>query len=140
MRANDDFAEGWNVEAELRDANSVLAFWRKALAVRKTHEALVSSYLLCSYKFTTSIQIYGDFYPLIPEHSTIFTYTRSLAGTTVLVVLNFSVEEVTVKISLKNPSNIPKRIVLSNYRAGFVEEFDDGDTLTVRGYEGLIYV
>ncbi|KIP05282.1 glycoside hydrolase family 13 protein [Phlebiopsis gigantea 11061_1 CR5-6] len=88
MRANDDCAEGRNVEAELKDTDSVLVFWRKALSIRKTHETL----------------IYGDFYLLLREHPTIFAYTRSLANTTMLVVLNFSelYWQTTAKATTKN--------------------------------------
>lgn len=44
MRVNDDFTQGWNVEAESEDPNSVLNFWKRALDVRKRYaDLLVSS-------------------------------------------------------------------------------------------------
>lgn len=41
MRVNDDYGE-WNVAAQLQDPDSVLAFWRHALQMRKQHAVLVS--------------------------------------------------------------------------------------------------
>jgi oligo-1,6-glucosidase len=41
MRAN-DFADPWNVSAQIKDESSVLNFWKRALAIRKEHEVLVS--------------------------------------------------------------------------------------------------
>ena len=37
MRVNEDFAQGWNVEAESSDPNSVLNFWKRAIALRKEY-------------------------------------------------------------------------------------------------------
>ena len=41
MRVNDDYADGWNAEEELKDPKSVFHFWRRALAMRKEHEVFV---------------------------------------------------------------------------------------------------
>lgn len=41
MRVHDDYAEGWNVEQQLKDKNSPFKFWQKMLALRKKYEALV---------------------------------------------------------------------------------------------------
>lgn len=38
---NDDYAAGWNVAAQADDSGIVLAFWRRALALRKAHDVLV---------------------------------------------------------------------------------------------------
>ena len=35
MRVNDDYAEGWNVEAEMKDPHSVWHFWKRALHLRR---------------------------------------------------------------------------------------------------------
>lgn len=42
MRVNDDYAQGWHVEAEREDPNSVLNFWKRALEARKKNDVLVS--------------------------------------------------------------------------------------------------
>ena len=41
MRVNEDYKEGWNVEAEMRDPGSVWRFWKRALEVRKEWEVFV---------------------------------------------------------------------------------------------------
>lgn len=41
MRVNEDYADGWNVSAELADTASVLSFWKRALRARKEYEVLV---------------------------------------------------------------------------------------------------
>lgn len=41
MRVNDDYADGWNVEAERKNPSSVFHFWKKALQFRKDNEVLV---------------------------------------------------------------------------------------------------
>ena len=40
MRVHDDYKE-WNVAAQQKDGNSVLAFWTKMLKIRKQYEALI---------------------------------------------------------------------------------------------------
>lgn len=40
MRVNDDYPT-WNAAAQLDDAGSVRAFWKRALRLRKDHKALV---------------------------------------------------------------------------------------------------
>jgi len=47
MRINDDYADPWNVEAQVKDEGSVLSFWKRALATRKEYEVLVSDILSC---------------------------------------------------------------------------------------------
>lgn len=42
MRVNDDYEE-WNAAAQVDDKASVWAFWKKALAMRKAHDILVSA-------------------------------------------------------------------------------------------------
>lgn len=41
MRVNDDYAK-WNAAAQAGDADSVHAFWKHAIEVRKQHDVLVS--------------------------------------------------------------------------------------------------
>jgi hypothetical protein len=41
MRVNDDYAEGWNVQAQLRDKASVHAFYQHVLGYRKQSDLLV---------------------------------------------------------------------------------------------------
>jgi len=41
MRVNDDYTK-WNAAAQAGDADSVHAFWKHAIEVRKQHDVLVS--------------------------------------------------------------------------------------------------
>ena len=41
MRVNDDYAEGWNVQAQLGDSASVHAFYKHVLGYRKKSDLLV---------------------------------------------------------------------------------------------------
>lgn len=41
MRVHDDYAQGWNVEQQTKDSESVWSFWKKMLATRKEYEALI---------------------------------------------------------------------------------------------------
>jgi len=41
MRVNDDYAEGWNVQAQLGDKASVHAFYQHVLSYRKKSDLLV---------------------------------------------------------------------------------------------------
>jgi alpha-glucosidase len=42
MRVNEDY-KAWNAERQAGDEESVLAFWKKVLKIRKEHPVLVSS-------------------------------------------------------------------------------------------------
>jgi alpha-glucosidase len=41
MRVHNDYAQGWNVEQQSKDPNSVWRFWQKMLGLRKQYEALI---------------------------------------------------------------------------------------------------
>lgn len=74
MRVNDDYRE-WNAEQQSHDADSVRAFWKRMLRLRKGCRPLV----------------YGNFNLLEPTNPKLFAYVRNLEGSpSVLVVLNFS--------------------------------------------------
>ena len=42
MRVNEDYQQGWNVDSESQDPDSVLNFWIEALRLRKLHDVFVS--------------------------------------------------------------------------------------------------
>jgi oligo-1,6-glucosidase len=78
MRVNDDFEE-WNVKSQLQDNDSVLAFWKEMLALRKKEK---------------DVFVYGTFTMLDENLSgeTIFAYTMASedGSRRALVLLNFS--------------------------------------------------
>ena len=98
MRVNDDYPT-WNAASQVGKDDSVFAFWKRMLEVRKQYDVLVMKVPLSILPMTLiRRQVYGDFALLFPEHEQLFAYTRSLkAGTVALVIMNFSKKEVEFK-------------------------------------------
>lgn len=88
--------EGVNVERERSDQNSVLNYYRRLIALRKSAEVLV----------------YGEYKPLLQNHEKIFAYLREWKGDRVMVAMNFTPEEVTI---LEELSFDRKQLLLGNY-------------------------
>ncbi|ORY32235.1 glycoside hydrolase superfamily [Naematelia encephala] len=76
MRVHDDYADGWNVAAQMKDPNSPWSFWQKMLKLRKDFPALV----------------YGKFIPLDEKNEDTYAYIRddSTISQILLIVLNFA--------------------------------------------------
>ena len=66
-----------NVEQALSDPDSVFHYYRKLIALRKTH----------------SVIVYGDYTPLLEDDPALCAYTRTLDGEALLVVCNFTDRE-----------------------------------------------
>ena len=81
--------------------------------------------------------MYGDFQLLLPEHETVFAYTRSLDGVTALVVLNFSTSEVDVDLGVHLSG---KRVLLANYELDSEAVTSVGSELKLKGYESRVYI
>ena len=73
FRVNDNYRE-INAEAEEADPQSVLWFYRRALALRKGEEAL----------------LYGSYREFYPRHRKLYVYERAWKGEKILVVCSFS--------------------------------------------------
>ena len=73
LPVNPDAAE-WNADAQRGDPASVLAHYRRLIALR--HDDPVVAL--------------GDFTMLLPEHDDVYAFTRGLDGETLLVVCNLS--------------------------------------------------
>jgi oligo-1,6-glucosidase len=71
LAVNPDFA-AWNAEAQRGDPSSVLAHYRRLIALRHTEPVVAL----------------GDFTMLLPAHEEIYAFSRSLDGDTLLVVCN----------------------------------------------------
>ena len=89
-----------NARAQVDDPDSVFSHYRAVIALRHAEPAIVD----------------GDFTMLLPDDPTVYAFTRSLAGTTLLVVANFSGDPV--------PATVPEaaqwaaaEFVLGNYPA-----------------------
>ncbi|KAG2126091.1 glycoside hydrolase family 13 protein [Suillus cothurnatus] len=98
MRVNDDYPE-WNAEQQISDETSVHAFWKRALKVRKTHDAL----------------IYGDFVMLLDAHEQVFAYTRNYESTSVLVLLNFKEGKAEVDLEENEGIGLEEKVILRDY-------------------------
>ena len=96
IQVNENYTKGINVATQEQDPKSVLHFFRKAAALRKTTPGL----------------IYGS-YELIDENNeAIYAYTRTYQDKVYLVVLSFSTEKATV--DLGPLAGKPKQLLLSN--------------------------
>lgn len=102
-----------NAEAQEKDPNSVLNYFRKLTQLRKANPILV----------------YGKYTVLDKENPDVFAYTREFEGKKVLVLLNFSAK----KAKANTGFNIKKaKVLIDNY--GSVAK--DG---LLRPYEAVIY-
>lgn len=88
MRIHDDYKDGWNVESQVKDPNSVWSFWQKMLRLRKEYEALIYGEYLCE----SGRLILGTFIPLDVTNEDTYAYIRDDAVTSqrILVVLNLA--------------------------------------------------
>jgi len=78
LRVNDDYPR-FNVAAQQQDETSILEYYRRLIAFRKTEPCLVR----------------GDFVPLSPDPGP-YVFAREFDGTRLVVVLNWSSEPVTL--------------------------------------------
>jgi oligo-1,6-glucosidase len=137
MRVNDDYADSWNTSVQAKDEASVLNFWKRALAIRKKHEVLVSPVL---HHFTAKTQddtqVYGDFRIISFDDQQVFAYTRTLGNTTALVLLNFKETEITFPLDeVKRFDGF--KFVLGNHPS---EKELPSDSVILKGYEGKVYI
>ena len=109
-----------NVEAALKDPNSVFYFYKKLIALRKENPVMV----------------YGDYHDLSAGDEQLYVYTRTLDDVRWLVVLNHS--DAANELSLpKEYDTEGKRLILANY--GDVQEGQPLDKVTLRPHEARVY-
>ncbi|CAM3433528.1 MULTISPECIES: glycoside hydrolase family 13 protein [Saccharibacillus] len=105
-----------NAKQQLADPDSVFHYYKKLIALRKQHD----------------IMTYGEYQLLLPDHETLYAYTRTLGDETWLIVLNFSTEPT----SFDWPAHLPNReasLIVGNYG-------EDGlDHKQLRPYEARVY-
>ncbi|KAJ2933230.1 hypothetical protein H1R20_g3817, partial [Candolleomyces eurysporus] len=122
MRVNEDY-EVWNAENQVQDENSVRAFWRRLLKIRKNNIVLIA----------------GDFEELVHDHERIFAFVRRLGDQVALVVLNFGNEDVTVRLDSPTLPWPSLQLEIGNYRNQGEVPIADG-TLEMKGFEGRLYL
>ena len=95
LKVNPNYKE-INVKKQLTDEDSVLSYYRKLLALRKSEE-------------WKEVFTYGKFIPLFEAEDNIFAYERKLHDKSVMVLANFGREEKTLQFD-----NMANRSVLLN--------------------------
>jgi oligo-1,6-glucosidase len=103
-----------NAEAQEKDPNSVLNYFRKLVQLRKQEPAL----------------IYGKYTLLDRENPNVFAYTREEKGKKLLVLLNFSDKNASFNIGI---STAKSKIILDNYSK--IKKIKNN---TLRPYEAVI--
>ena len=85
-----------NAEAQEKDPNSVLNYYRKLVKVRKANPVLQ----------------YGKYTLLDRENPNVFSYLRELDGKKIVIVLNFTEKESSYNLGFSTEKS---RILLANY-------------------------
>ncbi|WP_338032148.1 alpha-glucosidase C-terminal domain-containing protein [Flavobacterium ammonificans] len=85
-----------NAEAQEKDPNSVLNYYRKLVKVRKANPVLQ----------------YGKYTLLDRENPNVFSYLRELDGKKIVIVLNFTEKESSYSLGFSTEKS---RILLANY-------------------------
>ncbi|WP_145325467.1 glycoside hydrolase family 13 protein [Paenibacillus xylanexedens] len=104
-----------HAEESLSNPESIFHYYRKLIQLRKDHEVIV----------------YGDYELVFPENQDVFAYTRSLYGTTILVICNF--QGYTTELPLQEQLTEPNQLLISNYTGEMSES-------ELRPYEARMYL
>ncbi len=107
-----------NAAAELADPDSVLAFYKKMVALRKSERLFVD----------------GTFAPVLKRYDKLVAYTRTGAdGRRAAVICSFSDRARTVKL----PFAVGK-VLLASHGEVALSHCPDGDVLTLKPYQGVV--
>ena len=104
-----------NVKKENSNPGSVLNHFRELTKLRKQNPVLV----------------YGDYGLLAPEHPTIYAYTRTLEGKTLLILLNFSKESADITLE---EGWAESQIIINNYNDLQII----GDSIKMKPFQAVI--
>lgn len=104
-----------HAEESLNNPESIFHYYRKLIQLRKDHEVIV----------------YGDYEPIFPENPDVFAYTRTLNGSTILVVCNF--QGYTTELPLQEQLTGSNQLLISNYTGELSES-------KLRPYEARMYL
>ena len=100
-----------NVANAIQDKDSVFYFYQQLIRLRHQYDIVTD----------------GQFEDLLPEHPTIYAYTRTLKQEKWLILANFSDQKVETTLDFK-----VKKVILSNDEMHF-------DTTVLNPYEAVIY-
>jgi len=118
IKVNPNYKE-INAKQAVADPNSVYNYYKQLIKLRKTHDIIV----------------YGEYDLILEDHPEIFAYTRAFEGEKLLVVTNFSDQEVV----FEKPSDVQfskEELLISNYQ---VDHTEDVSTFTLKPYEARVY-
>ena len=115
LKVNPNYTE-INVESSLKDPNSVLNYYKKLLALRKSEE----------YK---EVFVYGKYDSVYEDMKDVYIYTRRTSNKKVCVVTNMreGVKEVTLPFKVK-------KVLLANYDKEYTS-----NKLTLSPYETIVF-
>ena len=109
-----------NVEAQEKDPDSILNFYRKLLKFRKE----------------TPVALYGDYRELLPEDKNLYVYLRSYEGQKLLVICSFTREQIRFELPEEEFDLMKATAVLTNYEQNFII----ANGFTTRPYEMRVYL
>ena len=116
LPVNDNYTS-INVAAQENDPNSCLNYFRKMVKLRNDNPEVL---------------VYGDYEVILPDHPSVYAYTRLSGNDGMLVLLNFSGEQQTVQL----PTEILlKKELINNYS----ESLETEKGITLLPYQALIY-
>ncbi|ANY74990.1 glucohydrolase [Paenibacillus ihbetae] len=118
IKVNPNYTEV-NVDSAMKDPKSIYHYYRKLIALRKQHKALV----------------YGEYKLLLPLDPDLYVYIRTLEQDTILVILNFFDEMPRMEWP-KHLRDLTRELLISNY-----EPVPDelADQIDLRPYEARVY-
>lgn len=119
LKVNDNYTE-INVETQDTDSDSVLNYYRKLIALRKSP----------AYK---EVFAYGEFLPVYQNTSSVMAYYRKTENQRILITANFGKEA--VSLTLEYPV---KQILLSNM-ASAEHSLPANDIITLNSCEVLVF-
>ena len=119
LKVNDNYTE-INVETQDTDPDSVLNYYRKLIALRKSP----------AYK---EVFAYGEFLPVYQNTSSVMAYYRKTENQRILITANFGKEA--VSLTLEYPV---KQILLSNM-ASAEPSLPSNDIITLNSCEVLVF-
>ncbi len=112
IKVNENF-NTINAEAQEKDTNSCLNYFRKATKLRNTNKILV----------------YGKYELVDEDNPNVYAYTRTLNGKKILVVLNFT----------KDPSSFSTDLKLDNAKVLLGNYADPSKNKTLKPYEAIVF-
>ncbi|UXH44350.1 alpha-glucosidase [Rossellomorea vietnamensis] len=107
-----------NVEAQEKDENSILNFYKKMIQLKKREDV-----------FT-----YGIYDLLLEKDKQIYAYTRTGENTSMVVITNLSTKNAVCDLGKRNVSS--ENLLLNNYE---VEDHGELSKITLKPYEARVY-